>query len=74
MVAMTQVQLRQRALATLEGKEVGEDTLLGLIEKTPGNYIDANDESDAWKPSDAVSPNGVKITDMPSMMAAAGVL
>ncbi len=56
------------------GSMIVADTLLGLIEKTPGNYVDANVEAEAWKPADAVSPNGVEITDMPSMMAAAGVL
>lgn len=50
------------------------DTLIGLIHKSPDSFVNAAPGGHSWKPQDTVKPNGVKITDVPSMMAAAGLL
>ena len=50
------------------------DTLIGLIHNSPDSYVNAAPGGHGWEPKDTVKPNGVTINDMPSMMAAAGLL
>lgn len=50
------------------------DTLAGLIKHSPDSYVNAAPGGAGWEPKDTVKPNGVTINDMPSMMAAAGLL
>lgn len=50
------------------------DTLIGLIKHSPDSYVNAAPGGANWEPSHTVQPNGVVINDMPSMMAAAGLL
>lgn len=50
------------------------DTLTGLVENTPGSYVAAARGGAGWEPRDSVRPDDMEICDMPSMMAAAGLL
>lgn len=50
------------------------DTLIGLIHNSADSYVNAAPGGHGWQPRDTVTPNGVTIKDMPSMMAAAGLL
>jgi hypothetical protein len=50
------------------------DTLIGLLKHSPDSYFNAAPGGRNWEPKDTVKPNGVTINDMPSMMAAAGLL
>lgn len=55
------------------GTMIVADTLIGLIEHTPRSYVSEAPSGAAWTPADSVRPDGVEITDMASMMAAAGL-
>lgn len=56
------------------GSLIVADTITGLVRHTPNGYWTHPDAGPRWTPSDSVQPGGVSISDMPSMMQAAGLL
>jgi hypothetical protein len=56
------------------GSLIVADTLIGLLNNDPFSYVNAAPGGVGWKPADSVLPNGVSITDVPSMIAAVGLL
>lgn len=55
------------------GTTLVADTLLGLLKHTPRSYINEAPGGESWMPADSVRPEDVSITDMASMMKAAGL-
>lgn len=55
------------------GTTIVADTLIGLIKHTPRSYIAEAPGGRAWTPADSVRPEGVAITDIATMMQAAGL-
>lgn len=50
------------------------DTLIGLMLCHPQSYLNAAPGGEGWLPEHTVKPGGTSITDMPSMMQAAGLI
>ncbi len=56
------------------GSRIVAETIVGLIANDPDSYWNAADGGASWTPGSEFQPGGTDITDMPSLMRAAGVM